>query len=309
MACYNAREWISETLESTRQPYPWPVEVIVVDDGSTDDSATLIGRDFPEVHLVQTPNRGCSAARSLGTQIARGRFLKYLDSDDILEAGVVQRQVQLIEDSKADVVYGDWQRLVLEEGHWRRGKTIHRTWKTVHSDPEIAFFTSMWCPTAAYLWDLNFIRQQHPGWHPNLPVIQDARFALDAAVAGANWTHDPEIGVLYRTHSTGSVGTCHPTKFNRDCLLNAEETALRWQNTNSLNQERLQAILTVFEYIALEIYPHDRSLAYRAVCFAKNLQPGWYPKQTKLRAVVGRLFGFTAVANLRQIMHGYRAAG
>ena len=150
--CYNARRWIGETLASTRQDYPWPVELIVVDDGSSDGSSDLVASDFPEARLVRTENRGCSAARRHGAELARGAFIKYLDADDLIVAGSVVRQVNLAERTGAEVVYGNWQRLVENNGAWELGEVVAKTWQAVHADIEVAFFTHMWCPTAAYLW-------------------------------------------------------------------------------------------------------------------------------------------------------------
>jgi glycosyltransferase involved in cell wall biosynthesis len=57
-------------------------EVIVVDDGSRDETATLVRRDYPRARLLRTPHRGVSAARNAGAAVARGSWLAFLDSDD-----------------------------------------------------------------------------------------------------------------------------------------------------------------------------------------------------------------------------------
>ena len=74
--CHNGRRWIGETLASTRRPYPWPVELIVVDDGSTDGSGELVARDSPEMRLVR--RRIAAAARCGGT--ARGPLLLQVEN-------------------------------------------------------------------------------------------------------------------------------------------------------------------------------------------------------------------------------------
>lgn len=227
--CYNARRWIGETLASTRQRCPFPVELIVVDDGSTDGSGEIVVRDFPEARLVCTQNRGCSAARSLGLEQARGEFVKFLDADDVLLPGMVARQVSLAQTTGADVIYGNWQRLEMRSGAWTPTSEVCRRIEEVDQDVPIAFFQGMWCPTGAYLWRKAFLRERHPGWHPHLPVIQDARYPLDAAMVGANFGHDVEVGVLYRVHGSGSVSTRSREAFLRDCWMNIQDVADKWR--------------------------------------------------------------------------------
>lgn len=297
--CYNARRWIGETLASTRQRSSFQVELIVVDDGSTDGSGELVARDFPEARLVRTENRGCSAARSHGAGLAQGKYLKYLDSDDLLPEGSVARQVALAETSGAEVVYAGWRRLVQEGETWVPGETVSQTWQAVHADIEVAFFTHMWCPTGAYLWRAEFLRQRHPGWHSDLPVIQDARYALDAACAGAAFVHDPAIAVWYRTHTSGSVATSSPVKFARDCWRNALEMRDRWEQAGTLNEVRRTALLEVLEYLAFDTYPQERSLAREVVRSARSIDPRWRPTGSRWRRWLGGTFGFETVARLR----------
>src|ERR1017187_3296287 len=83
---FNAERWIVETLASVEaQTYSRElIEIIVVDDGSADASAEIVGRHFPHVNLLRTPNGGASRARNVGTAVSRGVFLQYLDADDLL---------------------------------------------------------------------------------------------------------------------------------------------------------------------------------------------------------------------------------
>lgn len=85
--CYNAAPWLDETLASiVAQTRPdW--EVVIVDDGSTDDSAAVARRwteREPRIRLLLQPNSGVSAARNLALREAKGEFLTFLDADDTL---------------------------------------------------------------------------------------------------------------------------------------------------------------------------------------------------------------------------------
>ena len=79
---YNGARFLRAALESVFAQTYRPIEVIVVDDGSADDSG-VIAQSFPEVRYVRQQNEGVAAARNNGIQIARGEFLAFLDQDDL----------------------------------------------------------------------------------------------------------------------------------------------------------------------------------------------------------------------------------
>jgi glycosyltransferase involved in cell wall biosynthesis len=91
---YNAAPYIAEGIESVLSQSLLPDEVIVVDDGSTDDSAEVAKR-FP-VTLLQQENRGVSDARNLGVQHATGDYLAFLDADDIWLPTKLEDQLQAL---------------------------------------------------------------------------------------------------------------------------------------------------------------------------------------------------------------------
>ena len=96
--CFNAGRWLAETLESALAQ-TWPAtEIIVVNDGSRDDSGA-IARQFAArgVRVVDQPNAGASAARNRGLREARGEFVQYLDADDLLSADKIAAQVGLLQ--------------------------------------------------------------------------------------------------------------------------------------------------------------------------------------------------------------------
>ncbi len=83
---YNAARWLDRTLDSVLAQTVADIEVIVVDDGSPDDTAEIVRRRAatdPRVRLIQQPNGGVTRARNLGLAEARAPFIAPIDSDDI----------------------------------------------------------------------------------------------------------------------------------------------------------------------------------------------------------------------------------
>ena len=96
ITCYNSNRYLAETIESALlQTYP-RIEIIVVDDGSTDETAQ-IARCYPVNYIYQT-NRGISAARNTGIRHCQGEYVQFLDHDDRLLPRAIETGVKLLEE-------------------------------------------------------------------------------------------------------------------------------------------------------------------------------------------------------------------
>src|SRR5215210_7179893 len=81
--CFNQGHFLGEALESVLSQTRPPDHVVVVDDGSVDNTAVVVGR-FPTVHYIRQPNGGLARARNTGLRHTRGEYLVFLDADDRL---------------------------------------------------------------------------------------------------------------------------------------------------------------------------------------------------------------------------------
>src|SRR5271166_4603387 len=84
--CYNREKFIREAIDSALSQHYENAEVIVVNDGSTDNSWDIIESYGNKLNAISIDNRGVSAARNVGISAARGEYVTFLDSDDRLEA-------------------------------------------------------------------------------------------------------------------------------------------------------------------------------------------------------------------------------
>lgn len=110
--CYNAEKFLVETLNSALSQTWQNIEIILVDDGST-DSSLAIARAFEShnVKVISQNNQGGSAARNRALKISQGDFIQYLDADDLLAPEKIELQMQCLEQKQIEyVAAGEWAR-------------------------------------------------------------------------------------------------------------------------------------------------------------------------------------------------------
>ncbi len=307
--CYNAAPWIAETLNSVVAQRRDDLEVIAINDGSTDSTSGIIKGDFTFVRLLETPNRGVSHARNLGTSVANGDFIQYLDADDLLEPGKLSRQIDALEKTGADVAYGDWRRIEPDrKGGYRSGATVVRS---LVGSPEIALFTEFWCPPAAYLFRREIV-EKVGGWNTSLPGIQDARFVLDCALHGAVFAYVPGVVATYRVHAANSLSTRDLLTNLRNQLRNAGDIERWWGERGGIAGTRLQALLKVYGHVARASYGKDNGVFEGAYLALERLTPGYVPNSPRSLAIVSKLTGYRTAESIalryRRAKRVFRAA-
>jgi glycosyltransferase involved in cell wall biosynthesis len=129
IAAYNSAQTIDDAIDSVLAQTRADFEVIVVDDGSTDETPSRVQRyaHDPRVRLHRQDNAGPSAARNAGIALARGRYLGMLDSDDMWLPGYIERAVSALErHPEAGLVFADAWILEQASGRFRNGTELSR---------------------------------------------------------------------------------------------------------------------------------------------------------------------------------------
>jgi glycosyltransferase involved in cell wall biosynthesis len=115
---YNSMPYFPETLSSVLRQTFTDFEVIVVDDGSTDQTTTWASQvDDPRVTLVSQPNQGVSVARNTGISHAQGDYIAFLDGDDLWETTKLEKQVQILDCHSEIGLVHTWLALMDEQSH------------------------------------------------------------------------------------------------------------------------------------------------------------------------------------------------
>lgn len=116
MPCFNAEKYLSEAIESVTGQTHTNIELIVVDDGSTDNSIDIAESFGDSVILLKQNNKGPYPARNRGLRVSKGKFIAFLDADDYWRADFLEKLHAALCNSDAVLAYCGWQNIGLEGG-------------------------------------------------------------------------------------------------------------------------------------------------------------------------------------------------
>lgn len=107
---YNVAPYVGECLNSLRNQELANLEILVIDDGSIDHTADIVAEfaaEDPRIRLIRTPNSGVYHARNRGLELARGRFISFVDADDYLHPAMLSTLLTTADAQRAEVVFCD----------------------------------------------------------------------------------------------------------------------------------------------------------------------------------------------------------
>lgn len=273
---FNGEAFIADTLRGVlAQTHP-AVEIIVVDDGSSDSTCKVVGQVAPAAHVLAQRNAGVSAARNAGLAAAQGRFVICLDQDDIWHPGQLARQLA------AFAQYDDCGAVVCRYHHWHidggRYPTPAAVWP---ADPGLVvdddftgwvyhqFLTDCWALTSGTLMRKDAVLacggfdtslSYSEDWDLWLRLSQSVKFVL------LQWPP-----VLYRQHPVQGSRSVRQQDFRTDLLLRyAASHGLASADGRAMPPKTFAE--TVSRYQAEFGYHHlqqgDRWTGVRALAFA-----------------------------------------
>lgn len=289
---YNAAPYIAKTVQSVFDQTIGmkAIEIIIVNDGSKDETAIIIDQwsQHPNFTIKHTENRGASAARELGRQLAVGQYIQYLDCDDLLMPNKLELQINAIEKSNAEICYGNWQKFREQEGALKITETIY---PSQGADTVLSTFTTFWCPPAALLFTKAVV-DRIGSWPDNLPIIQDARYLQNAAMEGAKFVKlDHEVG-LYRVTDQSLSNRNGAMKFYIDVFNNTLEVWELWKVKYGENEIYKQAIIENLRNCAKIFLLSDKSMFNKCIEEILRIKPDYIPRKSKLMRILSILIGF-----------------
>ena len=306
---YNAQEWIADTLRSALAQ-TWPrKEIIVVDDGSSDQTLT-VARQFEAagVRLITQRNQGAAAARNKAFSLSRGDYVQWLDADDLLAPNKIAKQMATLDDCPN-------RRLLLSSAFGR--------FKYRHDRAEFVP-TALWCDLSPVEWLLRKMEQnaymqtatwlvsreltEAAGpWDTRLLGDDDGEYFCRVVLASDGTRFVPEARVFYRAPWINTLSYVGGSA----CKLEAHwlSMQLHIQYLRSLEEsERVRvACQTYLQTCLIYFFPERpdlvRHLEQTAQDLGCRLQP---PRLPWKYAGIRCLFGWSRAKNLQAILTRFR---
>ncbi|MEM1369887.1 MAG: glycosyltransferase family A protein [Cyanobacteria bacterium P01_H01_bin.15] len=298
---YNRQEVIRSTLNSLLdQTYP-AKEIIVVDDGSKDDTAE-VARSFGSlVTVVRQENAGPAAARNTGFRASTGEFIHYFDSDDIASSTKHEVQLGALQMSNADIAYSPWIKGIISDGIFTSGGIeLQARGIPKHEELLRALLTHWSIVPQACLFRRSIIDRVN-GFPEDLFCGEDQMMFLRCLIAGAKVVHTPDAHLLYRTNNAGKI--TDPTKgkalqvtewarflamARSDCLAHGIDPSI-WMGYRRRVWESLDDLKRYEVENADLIKQLNEALSIAHFTFLYGLVRAF---DRKIRGIKSRLFGF-----------------
>jgi glycosyltransferase involved in cell wall biosynthesis len=186
---YDRAGHVVEAIRSAKAQTYTPKEIIVIDDGSRDDTARRVA-DLGGVEYRYQENRGQGAARNLGLRLARGQYVASLDSDDLWDADFLARGVECLETFGLDFVFFNWTKWAggrgrpsewLRDGKWRPySERRHGEWFLLEPEEVRRLFLGL-CPAPS---SSLVLRRASigSGWGEHMRIADDWYLILEMAL-------------------------------------------------------------------------------------------------------------------------------
>lgn len=202
MAAYNAEDFVAEALDAALAQ-TWPnLEIVIVNDGSTDKTRAIIDRyaeEHSEITAVHQENRGHSAGMNRAYVESSGELIKFFDSDDLISQDMIERQVNRLEGSRAHVASAEWARFYNDPSE----ATFEP--ETVWRDMGPADWLVTACGNARPMMQCAQFLIPRPvldkagGWNERLSLINDFEFFTRLFLQSEGIRFTPDARLYYRS--------------------------------------------------------------------------------------------------------------
>ncbi len=301
--CHNAAPWLAETLESALAQ-AWPEkEIILVDDGSTDDSLAIARRcEARGIRVLTQANAGASAARNRALRESRGQFLQFLDADDLLSPDKISRQVALLADAGGRYVatcrWGRFSRVPAEACFV--DEVVFREFTPLDFLLLPGDRGAMMHP-AAWLVPRDLVEAAGP-WDERLTLNDDGEYFSRVVLASQGIRFSESGRTYYRSRLRSSLSQRADSAALRSLFLSIELFAAHLQAAEDSPRVR-RSLANYYQRFIFTAYPEVPDLVHAAADRGATLGGATIePEMGRRTAVLARVLGWKAVWRLKRTL-------
>lgn len=224
---YNVSAYLEQCMDSIVNQTLKEIEIICVDDGSTDNSLEILKKyaeNDQRVIILEQSNAGAGAARNKGIEIAKGDYLSFLDSDDFFEKDMLEKAYQKACETKAQIVVFHSDQYREDEGKFVEAKWVVKDKKLPPYRPmnHIAFTDNIFKVFVGWAWDKLFERkfvEENNFRFQEQRTSNDLLFVFSAIVAAKSIEVIPDVLAHQRRNNPNSLSNTREKSWN--CFYNA----------------------------------------------------------------------------------------
>ena len=225
--CYNAQRYLNVCLESLRAQKSPEIEMIFIDDGSTDATGEMLdafAQAEPRASVIHIPNGGVSAARNRGLAMARGRYIAFMDADDALEEDSLSLLYQQAIETGAQIVSANHTLFDMEKSARVRVEVEPVTQQPMEIAREIIHMHRIY----NNLWNKLYDRALFGGLRldESVRIGEDALMNLQLFLRARKVAHLDAYTYVYRVHSQSAMAGVKGHSQAHQPMLRAMSTAL-----------------------------------------------------------------------------------
>lgn len=299
--CFNVESYIENCLQSVVSQTHQNIEIICVNDGSSDDTSTIIKRfqkhsNF-NLQLLNQPNRGAGFSRNIGLKLAKGAYIQFLDADDSLHPKKIEHQINLIDSKKEkpSFLVGDY---VLKSS---TGEKVIRAYE---KRPFLALVSKNLGITSANLWNKKAMMMVN-GFNQDLQSTQEYDLMFRLLKAGGDVLFDPLLLTYKINRLTDSI-TSQNQKENRIRFICLQLRVLDYLNRDgNLDPEVKNYIYHKILYDIRLLYDLDPEKSYQLYQehIPSSLKLKETPEISKKYVKAYTLFGYQTTQKVWGLYH------
>lgn len=304
---YNKAAFVSETLDSALAQSYSNIELILVNDGSTDGSLKILQEykdKFPEkIILIDSLNQGVSAATNLGIQSSKGDYIQFLDADDLLSPFKISSQIGLLEvqgeQNLATCPYVGFKDSILDFS-----RVTYGAFQSFESGLDLLL--QFWerqemLQPACYLTQRSLI-EKAGRWDETLTINQDGEFFMRVLLLVKQVIYDPDSQVYYRNPEPSNVSQQKSEKAFSS-LLNSYQLYEKHSLVIEDSTRVQKALKQVYQKFIYDCYPNYPELILKAEALMKRLgvKEKTYIGGPKFQ-MLSKYLGFKNALKLKQIL-------